>query len=75
MGEWNGFHTEDWLQRQWWLQRRLLTKLSCTSRDTRNENVCGICSWMKRDRKPMLKISRQEVYVKNIALQRHSIFK
>jgi len=29
-----------------------------TSRDMRNENGCGICSWMKRDELSMWKISR-----------------
>jgi len=38
------------------MQRRLMMKLSCTSRDMRNENDCGICSWIKI----------QEVYVENI---------
>jgi len=27
-------------------------------RNLRNENGCGICSWMKQDRISMLKISR-----------------
>jgi len=52
MGGWNGsIQHEISLQRRSWMQRRLMIKLLYTWRNMRNENGCGICSWMKGDSK------------------------
>jgi len=67
----HGIHWEDGIP--YWMARSLIIKVvMCTMttddddddivvnvKDMRNENGCGICSWMKREKMSVLKISRR----------------